>query len=135
VPEIALELELNRDIVLGIIDMAREFYEASDVTPLEDEAEPEIDDLELSGAMVERHGADPRYQQLKAVIEDLEPDQQMTLVALMWVGRGDYSAGEWDEALEIAAENWTSHTSDYLIGTPLLADYLGEALEQVEDDA
>lgn len=129
-----MELDLNRDIIDGIIDKAHEFNEREDVTPLEDETEPEIGDAELSGQMASRYGADPFYQQLKSTIDDLAPEQQITLVTLMWVGRGDYSIDEWDDALEHAEESWNDHTADYLIGTPLLADYLTEALEQVEDD-
>ena len=128
-----MDIELNPDIVAGIIDMAREFNEQDDVTPLEDETEPEIGDEAFSGAMVDRFGSDPYYQQLKATIEDLDPDQQITLVTLMWVGRGDYLPDEWDEAWEHAQESWNDHTADYLIGTPLLADYLSEALDQLED--
>jgi hypothetical protein len=129
-----LEIDLNREIVRAIIDKAREFNEESDITPLEDEDDPDIGDVDFSDAMVARYGTDPGYQLLKGAIEDLDPDQQMTLVAMMWVGRGDFTGEEWDEALELAEENWTNHTADYLIGTPLLADYLSEALEQVEDD-
>jgi len=127
-----VELELNREIVTGIIDKAREFNEQADITPLEDEEEPDVGDGDFSELMLSRHGTDPVYQQLKGTIDDLDPDQQMTLVALMWVGRGDYTLDEWDDALELAEENWTDHTADYLIGTPLLADYLDEALEQIE---
>lgn len=129
-----MEIDLNREIVLAIIDKAREFNEESDITPLEDKGEPDIGDVGLGDALVARYGTDPGYQQLKGAIEDLDPDQQMTLVAMMWVGRGDYTAAEWDEALEFAEENWTNHTADYLIGTPLLADYLSETLEQLEED-
>lgn len=129
-----MELDLNRDIIEGIIDKAREFNERDDVTPFEDESEPDIDDMEWAGQMTDRYGEDPFYQQFKAMIEDLEPDQQITIVALMWIGRGDYEPGEWDDAREYATDAWTDHTADYLIGTPLLADYLGEALEQVDRD-
>jgi hypothetical protein len=133
-PEAALELDLNREIVTGIIDKAREFNEQSDVTPLEDVEEPDVGDGDFSEAMTSKYGTDPVYRQLKDAIEDLDPDQQMTLVALMWVGRGDYTPAEWDEAFELAEDNWNDHTADYLIGTPLLADYLGEALEQVDNN-
>ncbi len=128
-----MELELSRDTVSGIIDNVREFNEHDDVTPLEDETEPAIDDEAWSGQMAERFGENPAYQRLKGTIEDLDPDQQITLVTLMWLGRGDYSVEEWDEALEHAQESWNDHTADYLIGTPLLADYLEEALEQVDE--
>ncbi len=129
-----MELDLNRDIIEGIIDKAREFNERDDVTPFEEESEPEIDDVEWAGQMTDRYGEDPIYQQFKAMIEDLEPDQQITIVALMWIGRGDYEPGEWEDAREYATDAWTDHTADYLIGTPLLADYLDEALEQVDRD-
>ena len=79
-------------------------------------------------------GNDPYYQELKTTIDDLEPDQQMTLVALMWVGRGDYALDEWGEAMEFAEESWTDHTAEYLLGTPLLSDYLQEALQLFETE-
>lgn len=129
-----MELDLSRDIVEGLIDKVREFNEQDDVTPLEDTSEPDVEDAEFSSQMVDRFGGDPLYQQLKASIEDLEPDQQVTLVTLMWIGRGDYSVEEWDEAEEHAQESWNDHTADYLIGTPLLAEYLSEALDSIEDE-
>jgi len=128
-----VELELSHEIVSNIIDKAHEFNERDDVTPLEDESEPAIDDIDWSGQMAARFGTDPFYQQLKTTIEDLEPDQQVSLVALMWLGRGDYSLDEWDEAIEHAEESWNDHSADYLIGTPLLPDYLADALEQIEE--
>ena len=36
--------------------------------------------------------------EIAAEIEDLEPDQQAELVALMWIGRGDMEPEEWEEA-------------------------------------
>jgi hypothetical protein len=58
----------------------------------------------------------------------------MMLVALMWLGRGDYALEEWEDALEFAEETYTDHTAEYLVGTPLLADYLAEGLQQFETD-
>jgi hypothetical protein len=127
-----MELELSREIISGLIDKAHEFNERDDVTRLEDESEPEIGDDDWAGQMASRYSTDPYYLELKGTIEELEPDQQITLVTLMWIGRGDYSLDEWDEALEHARESWNDHTADYLIGTPLLSDYLTEALEQVD---
>jgi hypothetical protein len=53
----------------------------------------------------------------------------MSLVALMWVGRGDYELEEWDEALKFAEETWTDHTAEYLVGT------LAEGLQQFETES
>jgi len=123
------ELDLNRDTVRQIVDMAREFHARDDVSFDE---EPEIADEFWSGQMSADFAGDPYYQELKAAIEDLEPDQQVSLVALTWLGRGDFTLDEWGEALGNAEDSWNNHTADYLIGTSLLADYLEEGLEQFD---
>lgn len=46
----------------------------------------------------------------------------------MWIGRDTFSIEEWEEALQEAGDSWTKSTADYLIGTPLLANYLEEGL-------
>lgn len=124
------ELDLNPDIVRSIIDKVHEFHSQDDVT-FPDE-EPELVDAEFALEAVSDYTEDPYYQELKIAIDDLEPDQQVQLVTLMWIGRGDYSIDEWDEALAFAEENWTDHTAEYLIGTSLVADFLAEGLDQVE---
>ena len=50
------------------------------------------------------------------------------LLALVWIGRGDYTAEEWDDAVSEARAMANRRDADYLIGTPLLADYIEEAL-------
>ena len=124
------EIELNREIVQILIDRAREFHTRDDVSFDE---EPALDD-DWSQQVSASFASDPYYQEIKTTIDDLEPDQQMTLVALMWVGRGDFAMSELDEALKEAEDNWTPNTADYLIGTPMLSDYLAEALDQLDWD-
>ena len=123
------EFELNRDTVRSIIDMAHEFHARDDVTF---EEEPQVADEYWSAQVSTDFGGDPYYRVLKSTIDDLEPDQQISLVALTWLGRGDFSFEEWSEALLNAEESWNDHTADYLIGTALLADYLAEGLQQFE---
>jgi hypothetical protein len=125
------ELELNRDTVRFVIDKAHEFHSREEVTFPD---EPESSKEDWVQQVATDYSDDPYYQELKNLIDDLEPDQQVTLVALMWVGRGDYLFAEWADALKFAEETWTDHTADYLIGTALLADYLGEGLEQFETE-
>ncbi len=124
-----MEFELNRDTVRFIVDKAHEFHGKDDVSF---EEEPEVADEFWSGQVTADFSGDPYYQELKTTIDDLEPDQQVSLVALMWLGRGDFSMHEWPEALKNAGESWTAHTADYLIGTSLLADYLEEGLQQFQ---
>ncbi len=78
------------------------------------------------------HVDDLSYQEMHAVIEDLEPDQAGELLALVWLGRGDYEMDEWDEALADAQELWDSQTVNNMIATPLLADYWSEGLELLD---
>ncbi|UCH53870.1 MAG: DUF3775 domain-containing protein, partial [Pseudomonadota bacterium] len=74
---------------------------------------------------------DSTFAELTAEINDLEPDQQVTLVALMWLGRGDFDAEEWEDALAQARDQWKPNTAEYLLTTPLVADYLDEGLAQL----
>jgi hypothetical protein len=126
-------LDLNPEIVQFVIDKVHEFHSREDVTfPDDDEVEALNEDW--TDQFATDFAGDPYYQELATTINDLEPDQQMTLVALMWVGRGDYALEEWDEALKFAEETWTDRTAEYLVGTPLLADYLAEGLQQFETE-
>lgn len=118
-------IDLNTETVANIAEYAREFQTAAS---METETAPDTmtDDAAFE-KLTEWHG-DNSYVALKNAIDDLEPDQQVTLVALMWLGRGDYEIDEWQEALTYAEEAVGVTTADYLIATPLLADYLQAGL-------
>jgi uncharacterized tellurite resistance protein B-like protein len=103
---------IDLDTVQFIIDKAREF-QTQEVVEGADEAANEA----------------PAAQELMATIADLEPDQQIELVALMWLGRGDFDIDEWKTAVAEATRAYNARTADYLIATPLLADYLLEGLD------
>ena len=128
------ELELNPETVQNIIDKVHEFHSREDVT-FPDENEQEVVNEDFQMQFATDFAGDPYYNELKNIIDDLEPDQQISLVALMWIGRGDFSLDEWDDAIESAEDMWTDHTAEYLIGTPLLADFLQDALQQFEVEA
>lgn len=72
---------------------------------------------------------DENYVELKAFIDELAQDEQCELVALTWLGRGDdTSLDDWEEFVRLAYERHNDRTADYLLGMPLLSDYLQEAL-------
>lgn len=123
------EIDLNRETIRFLIERVREFQTRDDI---DFDDEPDVDEDDWSGEVAVNVATDPYYQELKTTIEDLEPDQQVTLVAVMWVGRGDFSASEWGDALSEARRNWNEHTAAYLLGTPMLSDYLAEGVEQLE---
>jgi hypothetical protein len=70
-------------------------------------------------------------QELHQLINDLNVDEAAELVALMWIGRGDYESSEFVEAVEEARRRGNRRTAKYLIGIPMLGDYLEEGLEAI----
>ena len=85
---------------------------------------------------------DRAEEEFDAVIESLNDDERANLVALMWIGRGSFDAGDWDEALATALEEASTPTAEYLKGSPHLADHLENGLDalgisalEAEDDA
>ncbi len=77
------------------------------------------------------HADELSFAEAKSTLDDLEPDRQAALVALMWIGRGDFDATEWEAALDEARANLTAHTAEYPMGTPLVADHLEDGLTQM----
>jgi hypothetical protein len=120
-------IDLNPENVYFIIDKMREFHAKEAVSIPEVPTSP-TDDWALQ--VLADHLDDASYGEACAAIDDLEPDQQITLVALMWLGRGDYTLDDWEEALEDARSAYNGRTADYLIATPLVADYLEEGLNE-----
>ena len=68
--------------------------------------------------------------ELAGFIRDLNEDEQIDLVALTWLGRGDGEVGNFRELRAEASRAHNNRTASYLINTPMLADYLEEALSE-----
>ena len=92
-------------------------------------APEELDDDSM-GRILEDYADDPTLEELRSFLRAQSDDELKEMLALVWVGRGDYGADEWREVLGQIQDVREKHTVDYLIGTPLLADYLEEALSQ-----
>jgi len=108
-----------------IIEKAREFD--AETAPVDaDPGSNPSDDNDVS--ILEDTGDNPTGQELAAALGALDDDQRVEILALMWLGRGDFDRSEWTDALKQAREIHDETETDYLIGTPLLADYLEEAL-------
>jgi len=111
-----------------IVTKAREFD--AEVPPVdEDSGSNPSDDADRD--VLEATADNPTRQELVDAINGLGDPERIELLALTWLGRGDYSTEEWREALEEAGRIHDEKETDYLIGTPLLADYLEEGLSQL----
>ena len=121
-------LEINTDKVCFVIIKAREFD--VQVEGLEADDSNATDD---NFASVFASGKDDSVRkELKAFIDAMDEDEQRELVALCWVGRGDFSPEEWESAVAEARNRRQGSTAEYLIGTPLVSDYLEEGLSKFD---
>ena len=111
-----------------IIIKAREFD--AEVPPVdEDSGSNPSDDAEWD--VLQASADNPTYQELVDAINGLGDPERIELLALTWLGRGDYAKEEWRDAVEEARRIHDEKETQYLIGTPLLADYLEEGLSQL----
>ena len=97
------------------------------------EHEVELDERSRDGhlhdGLAEEEEEDLTERELRALINDLNVDEAAELIALAWIGRGDFEAAEWQEAVEQARQRGNKRTSSYLLGMPMLADYLEAGLD------
>ena len=121
-------LNISPEKVAHVIVKARE-YDAK-VAAWDDDPEA-LDGAEDTEAILENRQDDHTRNEVATFISDLNEDEQVHLVALTWLGRGTFSAEEWSEAVDTARSEAVNKTEDYLLGIPLLADYLEEGLEKL----
>jgi len=122
------ELNISTDKVCYIIIKAREFDVK--VTPVEPDpgSNPtDSDDSEILGD----YDDDPTLAELRSAINDLNEDEVVDLIAMVWVGRGDFTRNEWREARALAGERHKQHSAAYLMGIPMLGDFLEEGFTEL----
>lgn len=120
-------LNINPETVCYIILKAKEFQAKEDVNFPENipESEYEYDWAQI----LADHPDDLTYIEIEKIIEDSEPDQQVDLLTLMYIGRGDFDGNEWSAVRKEAKNNLAPNLTGYLLSKPLIADYLEKALE------
>ena len=124
--ELSLNPEFLRELILrlrAVMAQEDEVSPNSGSNPTDDEGAATLQDTPDNLSRAE----------LTMAIEDLEPDQQAELVALMWVGRGDMEPEEWEEAVTLAADRHDGSTAEYLLTHPHVADYLDEGIDRLLD--
>ncbi len=119
-------LEVDPESVYFLVLKAREFDEKDlPGESADSEAGPADEQIDRN---MDYFDGDPVAQEIKDAIDGMNDDHQAELVALTWLGRGDFTATDWHEAVQTARERRTNPTSEYLLGTPMLGDYLEEGL-------
>jgi hypothetical protein len=127
------DLAISAEKIAFLIEKAREFdvkEAASDLDSGSNAADDDMIDV------LEDDGEDPIVRELTGFIRALNEDEQIDLVTLMWLGRGDGSVEEWDElrarAVDARSEydNARAETARYLLGEPMLGDFLADGLDE-----
>lgn len=124
-------LGIDPEKVCRVIVKARD-YDGKDVETDIDSASNAADDGMI--AILEDHADDPVGEELTTFIDELNEDEQVDLVALAWLGRDSGGLEEWPELRQEAARAHNRRTAAYLLGMPLLPDYLEEGLAAFGED-
>jgi hypothetical protein len=137
-PEDETVLTVSPAEVVYLIARAKEFAVKDAVTEPDPASNPSDDGM---AEILEDHPANTAEEEMRSFISNLSEDEQIDLVALAWLGRDDYAAEEWPDVRQQAAEAHNKETARYLIGMPLLANYLeaglatlGYSVEELESD-
>jgi hypothetical protein len=120
-------LSISTEKICFVVVKAREIDVKDADTTLDDGSNP-TDDRMIE--VLEDRPDDPVDQELVAFIEAMSEDEQVDLVTLTWLGRGDGTLEEWAELRAEAARMHNRRTASYLLGVPLLPDYLEDALAE-----
>ena len=120
-------LTISSESVCFIIVNARELDVRDELTD-PDSGSDASDDRMLS--VLEAQSDDPTLRELQTFIAALSEEEQTDLVALMWLGRGDSTLEDWLDLCDEAQQQHNNRTAAYLLGEPLLSDFLEEGLSQ-----
>jgi hypothetical protein len=126
---------IKAEEVRAIAELSKTAREAQDVLLNKMKIVDKFDDeRELSGAVagtldtLDASLNNPPLRALKERIAALSPDGRQELMALLWIGRGDYTAAQWEAALDEAQRRANAGDVDDIAERVPLHDYLVKGL-------
>nr|WP_295465044.1 DUF3775 domain-containing protein [Mesorhizobium sp.] len=81
--------------------------------------------------LAEEEEEDLTARELRAHIRELNEDEAAELVALMWIGRGDFDASEFQAAVAEAKSRSDIKPWRYLLDRPMLGEWLEDGLQAI----
>lgn len=123
------ELTVSSEKICYIIAKAREF-DVKDLATIPDDASNPSDDCMVE-VLEDRPNEDSVFEELRSLINDMSDDEQIDLVAMAWLGRGDAGVEGWRELRSEATRAHNRRTAAYLLAMPLLPTYLETALSEL----
>jgi Protein of unknown function (DUF3775) len=121
-------LRISTEKVCYVAVKAREFDVKVAPEWLDDGSNPTDDGMMR---ILEDYAGDPTLAELRSYLKAMDDDELDDLLALTWIGRGDYTIDEWEDLMsEVRDVRASENTVRYLIGIPLLGDYLEDGLNE-----
>lgn len=120
-------LTIPVDSAFAILEKARQ-YDAKVPQTDPDSGSNPSDDTSIDA--LEFGPGDNTLRELTGAIDDLNDDEQIDLVALVLLGRGDFTLNEWRAARIAASDMDRAHVGEFIATIPLVSDYLEEGLSQ-----
>jgi hypothetical protein len=123
-----IDINVSVETVCFLIVKAREYdvkvepHESDPGSNPSDDAEAEV---------LEDYPSDPTLAELREAIMDLNDDEVVDVIAIAWVGRGDFDRSDFEAARNLARERHRPNSAPYLTGMPTLGDYLEEGLSEL----
>ncbi|MCW5735355.1 MAG: DUF3775 domain-containing protein [Enhydrobacter sp.] len=121
------ELSISSEKVCFLIVKAREFDVQDVDTELEDGANAS-DDRMID--VLEESSDNPVEQEIRIFIAEMDDEEKADLIGLVRLGRADGTIDEWDDMRSEGFREHAGNVAAYLMGEPLLGDYLEEGLAQ-----
>ncbi|WP_114964680.1 DUF3775 domain-containing protein [Alkalilacustris brevis] len=93
--------------------------EGTDISDLGGNATDDV----VTATLQETEG-DLSRNEITQEIESMNDEQQGALVALFWIGRGDAEPAAWEQTKALARQQHEGLVSRYLLGRPMVGEYL-----------
>jgi hypothetical protein len=121
-------LHVRIETICFLIVKAHEFQSQEQVVLPE---LPEIPTEDWALETLADHTEDPCLNEVQEMMGEMNERQRAEVIALMWVGRGDYDVEDWESAVEDALEAHSERAAEYLLAHPTVAEDLEEGLIQL----
>jgi hypothetical protein len=121
------ELSISSEKVCFLIVKAREF----DVE--EGSSDPDSGSNATDDGMtdvLEEGGENAVEEEIRIFVAEMDEDEKADLIGLLRLGRGDGTLEEWDDMRTEGFGEHAGNVAAYLLGEPMLGDYLEEGLAQ-----
>lgn len=123
------DLSISPEKVAYLIIKAREF-DVQDANSDPDSGSNGADDGMID--VLEDHDDNPVREEIRAFVATLSDDEKADLIALMQLGREDGTMEEWEALRTQGLQEHGGKVAAYLLGEPLVSDYLEDGLEQFD---